>query len=71
MQRDSISNPLDCVFHTVECTWTLSPHESYICNISYKPTLPNRKYIDYFFITDTYQCCYKIIAKGYCKGIIF
>ncbi|XP_011499552.1 PREDICTED: coiled-coil domain-containing protein 108-like [Ceratosolen solmsi marchali] len=68
MQRDSISNPLDCVFHIVECTWTLSANESFICDVSYRPILPNRKYIDYFFITDTYQCCCKVIAEGYCIG---
>lgn len=68
VQRDSTSNPLDCVFQTLQYTWSLLPCESYVCDISYRPILPNRKYTDYFFITDTFKCCYKVVVEGFGVG---
>ncbi|XP_008206577.1 cilia- and flagella-associated protein 65-like isoform X2 [Nasonia vitripennis] len=68
VQKDSLSNPLDCVFNALEYTWTLMPCESYVCDISYRPILPNRKCTDYFFVTDTSNCCYKIVVQGSSLG---
>ncbi|XP_014209126.1 cilia- and flagella-associated protein 65-like [Copidosoma floridanum] len=68
VQRDSASNPLDCVFHMFEYSWSLDSCGSYVCDISYRPILPNRKYVDYFFIIDTYGCCNEIFAFGRSAG---
>ncbi|XP_058788809.1 cilia- and flagella-associated protein 65-like [Phymastichus coffea] len=64
VQRDFMSNPLDQVFNAIDYTWSLMPCESYMCDISYRPILPSYKYTDYFFIIDTYNCCYKVIVRG-------
>lgn len=69
LQQDPTSNSLDTVFHALEYSWSLDPCECYVCDISFRPSVPNRNYTEYFLILDAYNCCYRLTVRGYCTGI--
>ncbi|XP_076752428.1 cilia- and flagella-associated protein 65 [Xylocopa sonorina] len=64
VQRDSITNPLDHVFHLRSYTWTLAPDEKFLCEIHYRPIIAPSKNVDYFIITDTSGGSMKIVTYG-------
>lgn len=62
---------MDSVFQIDRYNWSLEPNDFYLCDISYKPCLPNRRYVDYFFITDSNDCRYEVLIRGNSIGIIY
>lgn len=68
VRRDPNTNPIYHMFDWNSNELEVSPGENLELNITYAPTIPHQKNLDYFHVLDNLNNGYIICLKGECIG---